>query len=345
MDRMSQAVLGLGGYFSNPEENPVEIIKYAYESGIKFFDTAPAYGDSEKWFGEALEEYFRGSYVLCTKTKAETEEQLYESFLQTLKNLKTFYVDIYFGHDYINDIETWNRSKPALNAMYKLKTDGLIAKIGVSGHSAPAAIEAINSGIVDYIMVPHSIMYRVFEEVIRYAEYKKVKVITMKNFGSGILLGGPGENEFKKQVTMKDIVSFSSFFNGVSTIIPAARSKKQVDEIIDAYDNSSKLTSTEVSNLENRIIHFLGKDFCRFCNMCRPCDVYGWQMSQPGILKSLLYHESFNLDMTETYHSYKLNSDDCEGCNNLCATRCPFGIDIKGQMQNIHSFFTNKEAN
>lgn len=332
--------LGLGGYFSNPIDPPVEIIEYAYMNGIRFFDTAPAY-KSEEWFGEALEQFPRGSYELSSKTKAENSFEVYSDFVESCKKLKTNYLDIYFGHDYINDEETWEKSLPALDTFFDLKKRGLIKRIGVSGHCTRSAIKAINYG-VDYIMVPHSISYRLFEDTIRFAKNRGVQVITMKNFGSGILLGGPGENEFKKAVTLQDIMNFSIYTEGVNRIIPAARTKRQVDDIVVSYTNSKPLTENKIRLLERTIVDFLGEDFCRFCNICRPCDVHGWAMSQPGILKSMLYDTVFNQDMEETYRGYKLNAHDCKGCNNVCASRCPFGIDIKGQMAKVHTYFTGE---
>jgi uncharacterized protein len=334
--------LGLGGYFSNPIDSPVEIIQYAYWNGIRFFDTAPAYGESEKWFGEALKDLPRESYQLCSKTKCDDPDKLLSEFVTTTNKLKTTYLDVYFGHDFINDMETWERSQSVLTAMFHLKEEGWIKEVGVSGHSTLAAIKAIDRG-VDYIMVPHSIMYRLFEDTIRYAHNKGVKVITMKNFGSGILLGGPKENEFKNNVTLKEIMGFSMNTEGVDRIIPAARSKQQVDELIVAHHLARKLSDNEIKLLERVIVEFLGEDFCRFCNLCRPCDVHGWSMSQPGILKSMIYDTVFNDNMLETYKGYKLNANDCNGCNNLCASRCPFGIDIKGEMKLVHEYFTGEE--
>jgi uncharacterized protein len=334
--------LGLGGYFSNPIDNPVDIIKHAYSKGIRFFDTAPAYGDSESYFREALEPFHRITYKLSSKTKAETVEELLESFVLSSNRLGTKYLDVYFGHDFIDDVEKWNRLQPVIDKMFELKKQGYIKAVGVSGNSPVAAILAIDRG-VDFIMVPHSIMLRVFENVIRYARNKGVRVITMKNFGSGVLLGGPNENEFKKHVTLTDLISFCINTEGVSRIIPAARSIEQLNEIVYSYYHSEPLHDNKVRLLESTIMDFLGEDFCRFCNLCRPCDVNGWAMSQPGILKSMIYDTVFNTDMLETYKGYKLNAKDCSDCDNLCSSRCPFGINIKGQMQKAHFYFTGEE--
>ncbi|MBR1538311.1 MAG: aldo/keto reductase, partial [Bacteroidales bacterium] len=44
-----------------------QMIDYALEHGINYFDTAPAYGDSERATGEALSRHNRKDYLIATK--------------------------------------------------------------------------------------------------------------------------------------------------------------------------------------------------------------------------------------------------------------------------------------
>jgi predicted aldo/keto reductase-like oxidoreductase len=327
-----KALLGLGGYFTNPIDSPEDIIRHAYEKEIRIFDTSPAYGESEKQFGNALKEYDRNSYLIYTKTKASNSDMLLSSFFGSLKNLKVDFVEVLFGHSFIDDMFTLNNHLKVIEEMKNLKKSGLIDSIGVSGHSVEAAMYVLDNNLVDYIMVPHSIMYLKFDRVIEKANQQNIKVVTMKNFGSGILLGGPNENSFKENVTLQDIMNFSSW-SGADLIIPAARSIAQLDQIINCYEKSEEMTFKQEIKLKNKITEILGEDFCRFCNECRPCPKYGWMMSQPGILKSMLYHEKFNTDMKDAYSKYKLNIKDCKDCDSECNKMCPFGINIKEQMQ------------
>ena len=339
---MNKATLGLGGYFSNPEHNPIAIIKEAFNEGIRFFDTSPVY-KSEEYFGNALKRYNRLDYMLSTKTKATNKEELYENLSSSLRKLQTSYIDIYFGHSFIDDEDTFFKHLPVLADIVGLKQQGFVNYVGVSGHSVRAAILAVDSGLVDYIMVPHSIMYRQFDYAIKYAKSKGVKVITMKNFASGILLGGPGKpNAYNRSITLQDILSFSATVDGVDFIIPSARYVDQLYKITDAYKNVTKPSLQFQNWLQTNIINLLGEDFCRYCNECRPCNVYGWQMSQPNILKSLLYDQKFGIDSSKSYLSNNLNIDSCSSCDNLCSARCPFGIDIKGKMKEAHLYFNRK---
>ncbi len=334
-----KAKLGMGGYFVNPVDHPERIIRYAYDMlDIRIFDTSPAYGASEEFFGHALRDYQRESYLLSTKTKAATVKELHLSLVNSLGKLNTDYVDFYFGHSFIDDDETLEKSMNVLHEMKNIKDKGFIKSVGVSGHSVTAAMTAIESGFVDIIMVPFSLMHREFESIIQCAKEKGISVVTMKNFASGILLGGPSDNEFKRTVTLQKVMNFSAY-NG-DLIIPAYRSIEQLQQIANAYCFAEKLSEKEIMILENQIVDFFGSDFCRFCNECRPCQKYGWAMSQPGILKCAIYQEKFGLDMKDSYEKYKYNVNDCKDCDSQCSSNCPFGINIKEKMQQAHDLFS-----
>jgi len=50
-----------------PEKEMVELMRYAYEAGYTFFDTAPIYGEeNEKYLGRAIQP-FRDKVVVATK--------------------------------------------------------------------------------------------------------------------------------------------------------------------------------------------------------------------------------------------------------------------------------------
>lgn len=335
---MKKAKLGMGCYLPNCKVNPTDLIEYAYNKGIRFFDTSIAYGDSEIWVGRALSGYERDSFIVSTKTKATDSTQLSIDFHNSYKRLGVM-PNIYFAHSSIDDMETWNKciDGEVFESMQMLKKYGDIAQIGVSGHSLKACYEAINSGFVDVIMVPFSIAYQKFFPAMEAAKSKGIKVITMKNYASGILLGGPEDNIYKKDITLQDIMDFTSFYGDY--IIPAPRDYKQLDQILDVYNSADELDIYGWTDILDRIYKYLGINFCVFCNECRPCNIHGWMMSQPGILKSAIYHEKFGLDMKKTYEKYKLNALNCKDCNNKCSERCPFGIDIKLEMQRIHTLF------
>ena len=75
----------------------VKLLRGAYDGGMRFFDTARAYSDSEIKMGEAFEG-MRDKVYISSKTMAKTPEKFREDLETTLKNLRTDYLDIYQFH-------------------------------------------------------------------------------------------------------------------------------------------------------------------------------------------------------------------------------------------------------
>lgn len=73
------------------------ILRRAYEGGMRFFDTARAYSDSEEKIGHALSDV-RNNFVLATKTGATTPEEMKKHLDTSLSLLKTDHIDIYQFH-------------------------------------------------------------------------------------------------------------------------------------------------------------------------------------------------------------------------------------------------------
>lgn len=59
------------------KEVAVHLLRKAYEGGMRFFDTARAYSDSEEKVGEAFEG-MRDKIFLATKTMAKTPEEFWQ---------------------------------------------------------------------------------------------------------------------------------------------------------------------------------------------------------------------------------------------------------------------------
>ena len=81
-------------------ETAVSILRNAYQGGMRFFDTARAYTDSEEKLGEAFGDGWlnRSDIIIATKTAAKNPEDFWKDLETSLKNLKTDYIDIYQFH-------------------------------------------------------------------------------------------------------------------------------------------------------------------------------------------------------------------------------------------------------
>jgi aryl-alcohol dehydrogenase-like predicted oxidoreductase len=138
---LSLGTMMFGGQTS--EADSLEIMDYAFEHGINFFDTANVYnqGESEKIVGKGLKGR-RDKIILATKVRGQMGDNPNDAGLSrrnilaavdaSLNRLNTDYIDIYYMHapDYETAIEE------SLEAMSGLVKSGKIRYIGVSNYAA-----------------------------------------------------------------------------------------------------------------------------------------------------------------------------------------------------------------
>ncbi len=104
---------GHGGRLDQEAVNAM--IDYAIAHGVNYFDTAPAYGESEVVTGKALSRHPRESYKIATKMsnmafgpQAPTLEAAQQMFENSLRNLQVDYVDFFLLHS-VGSVDEFNR--------------------------------------------------------------------------------------------------------------------------------------------------------------------------------------------------------------------------------------------
>ncbi|MBQ6094688.1 MAG: aldo/keto reductase, partial [Lachnospiraceae bacterium] len=80
------------------QEEAVRLLRKAYDGGMRFFDTARFYTDSEVKLGQAFDG-MREKVYIATKTGATTAESFWKDLKTSLGNLRTDYVDLYQFHN------------------------------------------------------------------------------------------------------------------------------------------------------------------------------------------------------------------------------------------------------
>ncbi|KAI8342900.1 NADP-dependent oxidoreductase domain-containing protein [Chlamydoabsidia padenii] len=144
-----------GAYDTIADHWPLEACREALSSGINTFDTSPYYGQSEYILGEALEqlkdEFPRSTYYLETKigrygyTTKECDystQRTLDSVAESLRRLKTDYIDVVLCHDVeFVDFDQVVGDNGALKALFQLKAEGKINYVGCSGYPLPVLLK------------------------------------------------------------------------------------------------------------------------------------------------------------------------------------------------------------
>jgi voltage-dependent potassium channel beta subunit len=150
--KVSEISLGAWVTFGNQisENTAVELIKTAYEHGINFFDNADSYanGQAEKVMGKAIKELPREALVISSKVfwptmpgpngRGLSRKHIFESCNQSLRNLGTDYLDLYFCHRHDPDTS----HEEVVRAMDDLIHQGKILYWGTSEWDASQVVQA-----------------------------------------------------------------------------------------------------------------------------------------------------------------------------------------------------------
>jgi len=181
------------------KDKALACVNRAFELGINFIDTANVYGRgaAETFLGEALAGRKRDSYVLATKlwgdmgggnqglSRAQVEKQLEDS----LKRLRTDYVDLYQCHRYDPNTPL----EETMEALTRAKQSGKVRWIGFSEWS-PDQIEASIAlkGVEHFVssQPQYSLLYRRIEKkVIPISAANGISQIVWSPIAQGVLSG------------------------------------------------------------------------------------------------------------------------------------------------------------
>ena len=185
--------LGYGGSHLRgpPEDRQIaedecsRLLNTVLDAGIKFIDTARAYGISEERIGRHLS-HRRSEFYLATKCGGGDlkRESIIESLNTSLSLLKTDYVDVLQFHN--SPSRQALEESGAIDTARDLQKQGKVRFIGVSG-TIPQLKDHIEMGVFDTFQVPYSALRLDHEELIHEASAAGGGIIIR----NGVASGGP----------------------------------------------------------------------------------------------------------------------------------------------------------
>ena len=171
------------------QEDAVYLARKAYRAGIRFFDTARAYTDSEVKLGEAFDG-IRTEVYIATKTAAQNAEDFWKDLHTSLTNLHTDYIDLYQFHNPAFCPKPGDGSG-LYEAMQEAKAKGMIRHIGITNHRLAVAHEAIDSGLYETLQFPFSYISGEQElELVNKCKAANMGFIAMKGLSGGLIMTG-----------------------------------------------------------------------------------------------------------------------------------------------------------
>ena len=170
--KVSVACLGCGGSSTigkstgKTENQSINLIKTALDLGVNFFDTANVYG-TEKILGKAIKNVSRDQIVISTKHQISTKDKKFSSMdiisgiENSLKELKTDYIDIFHLHGVAP--KDFDHAISLIPELMREKEKGKFRFLGITesspiDHNQITISKALNTNYFDVIMLAFSIM-------------------------------------------------------------------------------------------------------------------------------------------------------------------------------------------
>jgi len=170
-------------------ENRVKLVRYAYDRGVRYFDTAGNYLESQAILGEGLKEV-RDDVYLVTKVETTDPDQVRGAVEKSLKELQTDYLDALLIHGTPGLEQMSVEQAMEIHAeLVKLRDEGITKFIGFSAHSYfDKALALISSGGFDQCMLSYGYIPRGYNQVFsaRMTELRNACVAKAHELGMGI---------------------------------------------------------------------------------------------------------------------------------------------------------------
>lgn len=342
-----------------------EMIKYAIDRGVNYFDTAWRYHDgmSETVLGELLSEYPRESYYLATKFPGydlSVMTKVKEIFAEQIRKCGVRYFDFYLFHNVCErNIDAYLDPKLGiLEHLLKQKKAGRIRHLGFSAHGRLDTVKRFLDAYGEHLEFCQ-IQLNWLDYTLQNA---KEKVALLKEYGIPVWVMEPlrGGALTKLSVEHESILKslrpeataaewgfrFLQSIPEVTVILSGMSDLNQIKENVKTFEGELPLNDAEMSAILG-----IAEDMTRAtslpCTACRYCtDHCPKGINIPEIIS--LYNEysyvkgGFLVPMAVNAIPEDKRPSACIGCK-ACEAVCPQSIKISDMMKSFTEKLGNKQ--
>ncbi len=289
-------------------DDAIPILRRAYEGGIRYFDTANSYTDSEEKLGRALSDV-RGELVISTKSQGRDYDTVKRHIALSLERLRTDWIDLFQFHM----VSNWDElDNGAYRAAQEAKDQGLVRHIGVTSHSLRFSFELVGSGRFETMQYPFSYLSNDEERaLVQLCREKDVGFIAMKALAGGMLSNARAVYAFmSRQEGVVPIYGIQTM-EELEEWLALAAEEPALDEALQAVIDADRAA--------------LGGQFCRSCGYCMPCP-QGIEIRNCARMDMLIRRSPWRPYFTPEWQAKMNRISDCVECGR-CRSKCPYGLD------------------
>ena len=349
--KMSDISFGTGGLPSS------SMVLRAIDRGINYFDTAPDYGPSEKYIGQAMKKIRRDKIIIASKfcspysypshlPPESSKKEYIKAAEDSLSIMKTDYMDFCFVHaigeqsSSLKDEKKRLLSDEMLSAFHDLKKAGKVRFLGVSSHGPnnmeELLLTAVKSGHFDMIMPSFNFMkFPKIPEIMKEAKKRGVGVIAMKTLAGARDAGIEDSGDTFAPAAFKWVLKHPE----VNGLVISIKSVSNLDLYLSA--SGQKFTATDRKILEHYAMRF-GSEYCR--TGCSECEI----QCRDGVaiattLRYQMYFRDYGMEKKamESYAKLQAKAENCSSCKTrTCDGSCPYGLPVSALLGQAHDNLT-----
>lgn len=369
--KVSVIALGCEGFVANEGALTEQLLNAAEQGGINCIDLYAPQPEMRNRLGKWLRGR-RGKFVLQAHLCTVWQEGQYKrtreigevkaSFEDLLTRLATDYIDIGMIH-YVDSLEDWEAvaGGPVMEYARELQAQGKIRYIGLSSHNPAAAMQAVQSGLIDVLMFSVNPCYDlqpanedcyalwdgknydrqlVNMDPEREALYETcsrlgVAITVMKAFGGGDLL----DEELSpagKALTVNQCLHYALTRPGVAAVMSGAHTVDELEKCLE-YTTAADVEKDYAAAFA-ALPKISWEGHCMYCGHCAPCPQGIDVAAVTKFLNLTKAQNSVPETVREHYAALRHHAGECVKCG-ACEKRCPFKVTVIQNMQEAVKVF------
>ena len=369
--KVSVIALGCEGFVANEGVLTEQLLNAAEQGGINCIDLYAPQPEMRSRLGKWLRGR-RGKFVLQAHLCTVWQEGQYKrtreigevkaSFEDLLTRLATDYIDIGMIH-YVDSLEDWEAvaGGPVMEYARELQAQGKIRYIGLSSHNPAAAMQAVQSGLIDVLMFSVNPCYDlqpanedcyalwdgknydrqlVNMDPEREAMYETcsrlgVAITVMKAFGGGDLL----DEELSpagKALTVNQCLHYALTRPGVAAVMSGAHTVDELEKCLE-YTTAADVEKDYAAAFA-ALPKISWEGHCMYCGHCAPCPQGIDVAAVTKFLNLTKAQNSVPETVREHYAALRHHAGECVKCG-ACEKRCPFKVTVIQNMQEAVKVF------
>ncbi len=356
------------------EKKARELIEYAYEHGVNYFDTAYRYhnGESEPVVGRVLNQYPRGTWHLATKMpghmmqyrngKLEFSGYLSGSriaspadiFEDQLERCRVDYFDFYLLHNLCETAYSFYTDEDLGVVAYLLeqKRAGRIRHLGLSAHGRADTIENFLNwkDCFEFVQIQLNYLDWTLQDAGRKYEVitnRGIPVVVMEPVRGGRLASLNEEaNTMLKNARPNDSIASWAFrflqsLPNVQVVLSGMTTMEQLKENIETFSKHDPTNDAEKELLRQAVATMVNMVPCTGCRYC--CEGCPQRLDIPKLISmynEIKFDNPFILRFTVDAMKEAELPSACLACG-ACTRLCPQGIDISFVMKGFANAIAN----